>query len=116
MSIVQVTTIQDATGVQVYPARSWVNFNGTGVIAVRGSGNVSSLTDNNIGAYSVNFASAISDVNYSYGHSYSNEVSTQHTVGFWAGQSTTACSTVHYNAANSGNVIDKSYVLMMVHR
>jgi hypothetical protein len=116
MSVVRVGTIQDGSGKQVYPAKSWVNFNGTGVIAIRASGNASSLTDSNIGAYSVNFATAISDVNYSYGHAYSNEVSTQHTVGFWGGQATTFCAVVHYNAANSANVVDKSYVYMIVHR
>lgn len=116
MSIIKVGTVQNGSGVQVYPAKAWVNFNGTGVIAIRASGNASSLTDTNIGAYSVNFATAISDVNYSYGHSYSNDVSVQHTVGFWAGQTTTACAVVHYNAANSGNVIDKTFVLMLFHR
>lgn len=116
MSIVKFGTIQNGAGVQVYPAKAWVSFNGTGTIAIRASGNASSLTDTNIGSYSVNFATAITDVNYSYGHSYSNDVSTQHTIGFWGGQATTSCAVVHYNAQNSANVIDKSFVLMVVHR
>jgi hypothetical protein len=29
-----------------YGCRAWVNFNGTGTVAIRASGNVSSITDN----------------------------------------------------------------------
>lgn len=47
-----------------YGCRAWVNFNGTGTLAIRGSGNVSSVTDNGTGAYTVNFANAMPDVNY----------------------------------------------------
>jgi hypothetical protein len=48
----------------VYAARAWVNFNGTGTVAIRGSGNVSSITDNGTGDYTVNFTTAMSDTNY----------------------------------------------------
>jgi hypothetical protein len=48
-----------------YGCRAWVNFNGTGTVAIRASGNVSSITDNGTGDYTVNFTTAISDVNYS---------------------------------------------------
>ena len=50
-----------ATG---YVARAWVNFNGTGTVAIRASGNVSSITDNGTGDYTVNFTSALADANY----------------------------------------------------
>jgi hypothetical protein len=45
--------------------RAWVNFNGTGTVAIRASGNVSSITDNGTGVYTVNFTTAMVDVNYS---------------------------------------------------
>jgi hypothetical protein len=45
--------------------RAWVNFNGTGTVAIRGSGNVSSITDNGVGDYTVNFTTAMSDATYS---------------------------------------------------
>jgi len=48
----------------IYPCRAWVNFNGTGVVAIRASGNVSSITDNGTGSYTVNFTTAMPDVNY----------------------------------------------------
>jgi uncharacterized protein (AIM24 family) len=48
-----------------YGCRAWVNFNGTGTVAIRASGNVSSITDNGTGNYTVNFTTAMPDANYS---------------------------------------------------
>ncbi len=48
-----------------YGCRAWVNFNGTGTVAISASGNVSSITDNGTGDYTVNFTTALSDANYS---------------------------------------------------
>ncbi len=48
--------------------KAWVNFNGTGTVAIRASYNVSSITDNGTGDYTVNFATALADANYSVGH------------------------------------------------
>lgn len=54
-----------ATGsAPVYACRAWVNFNGTGTVAIRASGNVSSITDNGVGAFTVNFTTAMPDGNY----------------------------------------------------
>jgi len=47
-----------------YSCRAWVNFNGTGTVAIRASGNVSSITDNGTGDYTVNFTTAMSDANF----------------------------------------------------
>lgn len=49
----------------IYPCRAWVNFNGTGTVAIRASGNVSSITDVGVGQYTVNFTTALPDANYS---------------------------------------------------
>lgn len=46
-------------------AKAWVNFNGTGTVAIRASYNVSSITDNGTGDYTVNFTTALADANYS---------------------------------------------------
>jgi hypothetical protein len=48
----------------IYGARAWVNFNGTGTVAIRASGNVTSITDNGTGDYTVNFTTAMADANY----------------------------------------------------
>jgi hypothetical protein len=55
-------------GSTLYPAydcRAWVNFNGTGTVSIRASGNVSSITDNGTGDYTVNLSAALADANYS---------------------------------------------------
>jgi len=58
-------TLFNASGsAPVYACRAWVNFNGTGTVAIRDSGNVSSITDNGTGDYTVNFTTAMPDVNY----------------------------------------------------
>ncbi len=49
-----------------YTCRAWVNFNGTGTVAIRASGNVSSITDNGTGDYTVNFTTALSDASYGF--------------------------------------------------
>ena len=49
----------------LYMARAWVNFDGTGTPAILASGNVSSITDNGTGDYTINFTTALVDVNYS---------------------------------------------------
>jgi hypothetical protein len=46
-----------------YGCRAWVNFNGTGTVAIRASGNVTSITDNGTGDYTVNFTNAMPDAN-----------------------------------------------------
>lgn len=55
-------TFQDAGGAS--PIQAWVNFNGSGVVSIRQSDNVSSITDNGIGQYTVNFTSAMTDADY----------------------------------------------------
>lgn len=44
--------------------RAWVNFNGTGTVAIRASFNVSSITDLGVGTYALNFQSSMNDTNY----------------------------------------------------
>lgn len=64
MSTLKVNTIQNTSGVEVYTAKAWVNFNGTGTVAIRAAGNVSSITDNGTGDFTVNFTTAMPDANY----------------------------------------------------
>jgi hypothetical protein len=45
-------------------AKAWVNFNGTGTVAIRDSFNVSSITDNGTGNYTVNFTTAMPNSSY----------------------------------------------------
>lgn len=50
----------------LYFCRAWVSFTGIGTVAIRASGNVSSITDNGTGDYTVNFTTAMADANYGF--------------------------------------------------
>jgi hypothetical protein len=70
MSTLRVNNITDTSGGSSSlsvpgAAKAWVNFNGTGTVAIRAQMNVSSITDNGTGDYTVNFTSALVDANYS---------------------------------------------------
>jgi len=56
----------------MHACRAWVNFDGTGTVAIRASGNVSSITDNGVGDYTVNFTTDMEDVNYAATANWTN--------------------------------------------
>ena len=61
-----VKTVLNASGTApIYACRAWVNFNGTGTPSIGASGNVSSITDNGAGDYTINFSTSMPDTNYS---------------------------------------------------
>ena len=72
MSTAKFNTLQNAAGSVSVPvdtvvngsAKAWVNFNGSGTVAIRASFNVSSITDGGTGTYTVNFTTAMADANY----------------------------------------------------
>jgi uncharacterized protein (AIM24 family) len=78
-----------------YGCRAWVNFNGTGTVAIRASGNVSSITDNGTGDYTVNFTTAMPDANYSVS-ALSSTIALYNT---GSAPSTTAIRFIGYNAS-----------------
>ena len=59
------TQLNASGSAPIYACRAWVNFNGTGTVAIRASGNVSSITDNGTGDYTINFTTAMPDADYS---------------------------------------------------
>jgi hypothetical protein len=65
MSTLKVNTLEEATagGATFFTAKSWVNLNGTGTVSIRADGNVSSITDNGTGVYSVNLSNPHTDAN-----------------------------------------------------
>ena len=110
-SELRVTTIANNAGTESVntsyvingTAKAWVNFNGTGTVAIRESNNSSSITDNGTGNYTVNFTSAIEDVNYSLTGIGTWNTSTA-SGGLFATQTstfTTTSSTVYVFQSNS---------------
>jgi hypothetical protein len=64
-SVASTPPVFQANGTEVGTlCRAWVNFNGTSTVAIRASFNVSSITDNGTGDYTVNFTNAMPDANY----------------------------------------------------
>ena len=95
--------------------RAWVNFNGTGTVAIRASYNVSSITDNGTGDYTVNFTTAMTDRNYSINATANFSAGTSWVATPKAGtKPTTAAFTLL--CANKGGVGDFSEVNVSVFR
>lgn len=115
MSIVKVPTIQNTSGVEVYTARSWINFNGTGTVAIRASANVSSITDFSVGNYRVAFVNGPGNSNFSLSHAFSNEVNVQHGMGFTFDLNNNNARVIHHSMGSSATTVDKAYVLMTFH-
>jgi len=105
-----------------YGCRAWVNFNGTGTVAIRASGNVSSITDNGTGAYAINFTTAMPDANYSANVSVSSVPSTSDANFIVTDANNTALASPTTTAFSmtvfrfQGSPIDTSFVRVSVFR
>jgi hypothetical protein len=96
-----------------YGCRAWVNFDGAGTVAIRGSGNVSSITDNGVGQYTLNFTTAMPDANYSLaGAAYNNNA------GGESLRINTAptTSSVQVLTSSNGNAFDSAYTTVAIFR
>ena len=95
------TTSVASTYVVNGSAKAWVNFNGTGTVAIRDSLNVGSITDNGTGQYTVNFTNALSDANYSVVCSGKGSDANRYT-GLLNDPTTASCSVYgHYHLDSS---------------
>jgi hypothetical protein len=96
----------------VYAARAWVNFNGTGTVAIRASGNVSSITDNGTGEYTINFTTAMPDTNYS--PVFSGELMTVYGLG--SVNPTTTAYRMDSRVPSTNALIDRSQIYAAIFR
>jgi hypothetical protein len=98
-------------------AKAWVNFDGTGTVAIRASYNVSSITDNGTGDYTVNFTTALADANYvlvgGSGTGANTNISRFGTSAVEAPTTTTARITA---VDSSNNVTDFAHVFVAIFR
>jgi len=105
-----------------YGCRAWVNFNGTGTVAIRDSGNVSSITDNATGNYTFNFSTAMPDINYNVvcGTSPSGSRATHQIQLFsaasWATQAPTTSAFRFLTPIDLTSLTDIEYVCLSVFR
>jgi hypothetical protein len=90
-------------------AKAWVNFNGTGVVAIRDSYNVASITDNGTGDYSVNFSSAFAAATYAAAGFSARSATIAGGLAMLVSQSTTAYR-AKYTGADLTTAVDHEFV------
>jgi len=102
----------------IYGARAWVNFNGTGTVAIRASGNVSSITDNGTGDYTANFTTAMPDGNYALttAGSLSNVTGTSNRSCFFVIETNTGSTRIRTVSNQTSSAADFSEVHVGVFR
>jgi hypothetical protein len=104
-----------------YGVRAWVNFNGQGTVAIRGSGNVSSITDLGTGSYRVNFTNAMPDVNYGVAGmgnraTNANIICVDDTTAINTNDITIYTGSAHAAGTSGGVAIDESRVYVSIIR
>ena len=98
-----------------YGCRAWVNFDGTGTPAIRASGNVSSITDNGTGDYTVNFTTAMPDANYAWFTSGGRTANTGNPANLTSAAPTT--SALRFNTMDgSFNPVDHDFIAVGIFR
>lgn len=127
MSTIKTTTLSNVAGTSSVPvdtvingsAKAWVNFNGTGTVAIRASFNVTSITDNGTGDYTVNFTTAMPDANYAISgfatFGANDAPASALSAGNLFAPTTTACRIKSSNTT-SGGTQDAPYVCTIIHR
>ena len=106
-----------------YGCRAWVNFNGTGTVAIRASGNVSSVTDNGQADYRVNFTSAMPDANYAVNTTFTHSSADVNTTNYFGNgrtpnlyQTTGSVRLNGFNGSNTGTYYDSPVVCVTIFR
>jgi len=113
-------TIQDSAGAEIGTfCRAWVNFNGTGTVAINASFNVTSITDNGTGNYTVNLTTAMPDTNYScntLGQDTLNSPASS--VNYRSARVGTmnTNNVIMYGLQNSGTLADLAFMFLIIHR
>ena len=96
-------------------AKAWVVFNGTGTVSISSSFNVSSVTDNGTGTYTVNFSSPMNVSDYGvWGQvdpstSFAGNNANNLNIG-----TRTTNSVVVSTASSTGSLADYAYVAVLV--
>ena len=105
----------------VNDAKAWVNFNGSGTVAIRASFNVTSITDNATGDYTINFTNALSDTNYCMvsapSHTNNSDQATFSVRSYDTTISTTSINIITaYSNANANSILDMATIGVAIFR
>ena len=107
-----VTTAKLGTNEASGLAKAWVNFNGTSTVAIRASYNVSSITDNGTGDYTVNFTTALADANYNFTFGAQGGIPGQYNV---TSPTASALRVITFRR-DDGTLIDSAFVCVAIFR
>ena len=99
-----------------YGCRAWVNFNGTGTVAIRASGNVTSITDNGVGDYTANFTTAMPDANYAVNCAVQGVASGAAITFQYTAVNPTTTTVRVGSATTSGSLSDSPYFFVTIFR
>lgn len=115
---IQTKSALNASGdAPIYSCRAWVNFNGTGTVVILASGNVSSITDNGVGNYKINFTTQMVDNNYAASGSVSNRGSSDSQSVILSGLASNGVSVYcQYGGDNTAGRFDPTTVCVQVVR
>ena len=129
MSTLKVTTLQDTAGAnsstsaEIYSgrAKAWVNFNGQGTVAIRADFNVNTITDNDVGLYTVNMTNALSDTNFcligTTGSATASAGTANSSLQDTSGSTARTTSSVQFRSNNStGTNTDQAYISVAIFR
>jgi hypothetical protein len=112
-----ITGTLTATGGVANSIKAWVNFNGTGTVAIRGSFNVTSITDNGTGDYTINFTNAMTDANYSIAGTASRNTIGNYASFFSPYSSAPTTTALRIQAVNfAGGLEDSLYTSVSIFR
>lgn len=113
MSTLRVNTLQDATGsnqpAMVGAAKAWVNFDGTGTVAIRAAFNVSSITDNGTGDYTVNFTTAMVDADFAITITSGGVSGNTTTAGTLGNPINSSSASVVIGSSSSNTKVDRAF-------
>ncbi len=124
-SELRVNTLKDASGnnsiatstVAQGSAKAWVNFNGTGTVAIRDNLNVGSITDNGTGNYTINFTSNMANTNFSVGGLTGGNGSNPNTTSgaILCPQQTASTFIIRTGSATGDTDVDREFTFSNVH-
>ncbi len=122
MSTLKVGTIQNTSGgsgstpeqIEQGRAKAWVNFNGTGTVAMRDNFNVSSITDSGTGVYTANFSTAMANANYASVVSTGNNDKGRYGIMIDSDDKTTSACKIFGFQTESGSSLDSEEVSLAV--
>ena len=119
MSEIRATTVSNIAGTGPvtltgqYAAKVWVNFNGTGTVAIRESGNVSSITDNSTGNYTVNFTNAVTDTSFAI-NALAQELSADYGVVFSSRTTPATTTSARVQIINMSDNLNKDNAIVTI--